>query len=158
MGLIGLLALASCGGGTKGGGTGGAGVGGGGPDAAAGGGAGGGSGSGGVSGGSGGARDGGGDTADGPPPCTGPTCPVTLASGQSPIALAVDGTGVYWVNSSSGVSELMRLPLAGGAAQPLQRIDSAGGMVANGGNLYWTTSVGLMKRATGGTAGSTPVR
>ncbi len=97
------------------------------------------------------ARDGG---ADAPAPCTGPQCPVVLASGGEPDLIVTDGVNVYWHNYGGGSSHTINyVPVGGGAAQALEGTDLTADMVIKSGTLYWTT-YDLMKRPLAGASAS----
>ena len=79
-----------------------------------------------------------------PEPCGGLVCPVTLASGQRPGPIAVDGTSVYWGNYDGNntvtTATLMKVPVEGGspialAASPYW-IDA---IALDETSVYWTT-------------------
>jgi hypothetical protein len=84
--------------------------------------------------------------------------PVVIASEQgSPAGVAVDGTGVYWVDTGT-TGTVMAAPLDGGAAFALASgQNSPNGTVVAGGNVYWVTSSGSTGAImTVPTAGGTP--
>jgi len=84
--------------------------------------------------------------------------PVVIASGQgTPESVAVDGTGVYWVDTGT-TGTIMAAPLDGGAPFALASGQSnPSGTVVTGGNVYWVTeSGGTDAIMTVPTAGGTP--
>src|SRR3954453_5475002 len=62
------------------------------------------------------------DGADAPPACTGPRCPVVLATDSDPsCCVVVDGTNVYWVHFAGSSWSIMRVPGAGGTPEYFER-------------------------------------
>jgi hypothetical protein len=101
----------------------------------------------------------GGDAADGrdaPPACTGPNCPIVLATDEDPTCcIAVDGTYVYWVSFASGWW-IMRVAATGGTPETIERSDSLiGDMTIRDGVLYWTASNGVFRRELASAAATT---
>ena len=82
------------------------------------------------------------DGADAPPACTGPRCPVVLATDSDPsCCVVVDGTYVYWVSFSGSSWSIMRVPGAGGTPEYFEYSEFlVGDMAIKDGVLYWTAS------------------
>jgi len=79
--------------------------------------------------------------------CTAGRCIVTLASGGSGTAIAVDSTSVYF----SGSAGLMRVPIGGGAAATLAP-GANGAIAVDTKNVYYSTAAGVMSVLVGGGA------
>ena len=103
----------------------------------------------------GGARDAR-DGADAPPVCTGPNCPVVLATDTDPTCcVVVDGTNVYWVHFAGSSWSIMRVPGAGGTPEYFERSEfSVGDMAIKDGALYWTADDGVYRRDLAAARGS----
>jgi hypothetical protein len=67
--------------------------------------------------------------------------PVTLASGQQSIdSIAVDASGIYWVNSRSTLGTVMKLALGGGTPVTLAAgQDLPFGLAVDSTSVYWAT-------------------
>ena len=107
------------------------------------------------------AGDGGGtadarDAADAPPACTGPKCPVVLATDDDPsCCLAVDGTYVYWVSFSGSAWSIMRVAGAGGTPEYFEGSEFiVGDLAIQGDALYWTATDGVFRRDLAAARGS----
>lgn len=73
-----------------------------------------------------------------PTSCISGECVVTLATGQSPGAMAIDTRDLYWANWDVHAS-LMKVPLAGGTATTVwSGAPAAGGLVVDDTNVYWS--------------------
>jgi hypothetical protein len=101
--------------------------------------------------------------------CGAGTChaPNVLASGQSPFAVAVDASAIYWTNMND--RSVKRLGLNGGSPTNLATLDSLstpGAIAVDDSSVYWTTTTNfdgsIMKIGKGGgtsttlRSGSTP--
>src|ERR1700733_2755654 len=80
-------------------------------------------------------------------PCTAGACPVTLASGYYPVAIAVDATSVYWGNAGCsgglpGDRSVMKVPVGGGAVTTLASGQDPVALAVDAMNAYWTNSFG----------------
>jgi hypothetical protein len=97
------------------------------------------------------------DAKDGPPPCTGPKCPVVLATDSDPRCCVVaDGTYVYWVSNSGSLSyPIMRVASAGGTPEYFESSEfGVSDMVIRNGVLYWAASNGIFRRDLAAARGS----
>jgi hypothetical protein len=76
-------------------------------------------------------------------PKTGGTI-TTLASGQnSPSAIAVDSTSVYWTNSHSSAGAVMKLPINGGTPTTLASGQAGPTTIAvDATSVYWANGFG----------------
>src|SRR5262249_19165122 len=76
----------------------------------------------------------------------------TLAPNQSPFALAIDATDIYWVNrASSGAADgsVMRVPKGGGDLVTLASgLHDPWALAVSGNAVYWTESTQVMTIAT----------
>jgi len=101
------------------------------------------------------ARDGG-DAADAPPACTGPQCPVVLATDSDPgCCVVTDGNYVYWVSNAGTGYPIMRVPAAGGTPQQFDRAEfGINDMVIKDGVLYWAATNGIFRRDLASASGS----
>ena len=105
---------------------------------------------------------GGGDAADGrdgadaPPACTGPRCPIVLATDSDPdCCVVVDGTYVYWVSYAGTGYPIMRVPVAGGTPEYFESSDfTVDDLVIKNGVLYWAASNGIFRRDLAAARGS----
>jgi hypothetical protein len=67
--------------------------------------------------------------------------PMTLASGQSPSAIAVDSVNAYWVNDTTG-GNVVKAPVSGGAATTLARAQGSPRSIAvDATSVYWTDNL-----------------
>lgn len=67
----------------------------------------------------------------------------TSSGGVSPVALAVDGTSVYWTSSDN---EVRRVPIGGGSVTVVASgPGGAGQIVVDSANVYWTTETAVVK-------------
>jgi len=94
--------------------------------------------------------------------CLGGTCtagkcdPFALATLQStPWSIAVDATHVYWTNRAGSAGSVQRVPIAGGAVQPLaSNQNDSDGLAINSNNVYWANvgggTVNMTMKAGGG--------
>jgi len=96
------------------------------------------------------------DAADAPPACTGPKCPVVLATDDDPsCCLAVDGTYVYWVSFSGSAWSIMRVAGAGGTPEYFEGSEFiVGDLAIQGDALYWTATDGVFRRDLAAARGS----
>ena len=97
------------------------------------------------------------DGADAPPACTGPRCPIVLATDSDPdCCVVVDGTYVYWASYSSGsVYPINRVLAAGGTPEYFESSDFIiDDMVIKDGVLYWAASNGVFRRELAAARGS----
>jgi len=84
--------------------------------------------------------------------CISGECQVTLSSSESAVALAVDASALYWVNSSGSV---VSIPLSGGSTTTLATGQNSPLAIAlDGSNVYWTTTDGNIVAV--GKSGGTP--
>ena len=86
--------------------------------------------------------------AEKPPACTGPKCPVMLATDTDPsCCIALDGTYVYWVHFSGSAWSIMRVATGGGTPEPFERSEFIVSELAIQNNvLYWTADDGIYRR------------
>ncbi len=96
------------------------------------------------------------DGADAAPACTGPRCPVVLATDSDPgCCVVVDGTYVYWVSYAGTGYSIMRVPGAGGTPEYFESSDfTVEDMVIKDGMLYWAASNGVFRRDLAAARGS----
>jgi len=72
--------------------------------------------------------------------CTAGECEVTFSSTESAVALAVDATNLYWVNSSGSV---VKVAISGGSTTTLATGQNSPQAIAlDSANVYWTTTDG----------------
>lgn len=85
---------------------------------------------------------------EGPPACTGPKCPVVLATDTDPsCCIALDGTYVYWVHFAGSGWSIMRVATGGGTPEYFDSSDFIVYELAIQNNvLYWTASDGIYRR------------
>jgi hypothetical protein len=102
------------------------------------------------------ARDGGDARADVPPACTGPKCPVVLATDTDPgCCIVADGNYVYWVSNAGTGYPIRRVPTTGGTPESIDRSDfGVSDMAIKAGVLYWVASDGIYRHDLASASGS----
>ena len=101
------------------------------------------------------ARDAG-DGADAPPACTGPKCPVVLATDTDPgCCIVADGNYVYWVSNAGIRLSDQAGAAAGGTPESFERSDfGVSDMAIKDGVLYWVASDGIYRQDLASARGS----
>ena len=82
----------------------------------------------------------------------------TLASGQFPIAMAVDGTSLYWTNEWGGGGSVTKVPVSGGTPVTIATGILPSGIAVDSTGVYWgDTSAGTVNVIPLDGGASTPI-